>query len=109
VSSPTACCCSPPAVHPFFAKRTPDTSAAFRWLDPLGPKRTCLHAVNLDPKPSSKVAMFDLDGTLINSTFNSLDWQWWRTSVPEKLRKLSEEEYVFDPCISSYTTQKSSI
>ncbi|TFK72591.1 PNK3P-domain-containing protein [Pluteus cervinus] len=88
-----------PKIHPFFTKSSqPTSSSAFRWV-PLGPKHTCLHALNLDPQPSSKVAAFDLDGTLIKSTIGTrgvkdpLQWEWWRSQVPDKLRDLHSQGY----------------
>jgi hypothetical protein len=45
-----------------------DDDAAFHWLQTmLGPKRTCLHCVRLTPRAASKVALFDLDGSLIRA------------------------------------------
>lgn len=35
------------------------------WLSPIGPQKTCLHGVYGDPQPSSTVAFFDLDGTIV--------------------------------------------
>ncbi|KAI0027835.1 polynucleotide kinase 3 phosphatase-domain-containing protein [Vararia minispora EC-137] len=73
----------------------------FRWLKPsLGPKRTCLHGIHLSPKSSSKVAMFDLDGTIIESQFgkgkrngSSSGWKWWKSVVPKRLKELQEQGY----------------
>lgn len=83
-------------VHPFFHKLADTASSgSFIWLDPLGHSRSCLHALNLKPKSSSKVAAFDLDGTLIKSEFpkmkgiSPLHWEWWRASIPAKLKELS--------------------
>ncbi|KAL7283120.1 hypothetical protein ACG7TL_002546 [Trametes sanguinea] len=75
-----------------------DSTSSFRWLSPaLGPKRTCLHGVNHDPKPSSKVAAFDLDGCLIKGTFPKKgappSFEWWRPVVPKKLKELHEQGY----------------
>ena len=50
-------------------------------------------------KPSSKVAAFDMDSTLIvpksGNKFPSgrSDWEWWDNKVPEKLKKLREEGF----------------
>ncbi|SPO26998.1 related to bifunctional polynucleotide phosphatase/kinase [Ustilago trichophora] len=41
------------------------SSKGLKWLDPIGPNRSCLHGVYGDPTPSSKVAFFDLDGTIV--------------------------------------------
>ena len=77
-------------VHPFFAKPTTGPPTPLQWLPPLGSSKSCLHAVNLSPKPSSKVAAFDLDGTLIKGDLGSTSssWEWWRASVPTKLREV---------------------
>lgn len=87
-------------VHPFFHKLADTASSgSFIWLDPLGHSRSCLHALNLKPKSSSKVAAFDLDGTLIKSEFpkmkgiSPLHWEWWRASIPAKLKELSVSGY----------------
>ncbi|RDB21211.1 Bifunctional polynucleotide phosphatase/kinase [Hypsizygus marmoreus] len=87
-------------VHPFFAKRvdSPQTGA-FRWLDPLGPSRSCLHGINLSPRAAVKVAAFDLDGTLIKSEFGnkgsptSPSWEWWRNLIPTKLKEVYDSGY----------------
>ncbi|KAG6813109.1 hypothetical protein H0H92_013963 [Tricholoma furcatifolium] len=91
----------PPAkkIHPFFSKPSPSApSGSFQWLDPLGPSGSCLHAINLQPKSSVKVAAFDLDGTIIKSDYGggkkpSDPWEWWRSSVPSKLRELVDAGY----------------
>ncbi|KAF8078204.1 polynucleotide kinase 3 phosphatase-domain-containing protein, partial [Lyophyllum atratum] len=88
-------------IHPFFGKKVdPVPAGPFQWLNPLGPTRSCLHGLNLNPKPSTKVAAFDLDGTLIKSEFGSsikplapASWQWWRSSIPAKLKELAESGY----------------
>lgn len=84
-------------VHPFFAKPVEtESSTPFIWSDPLGPTKSCLHGINLKPISRSKVAAFDLDGTLIKSEFGNKSaasnphWEWWRTSVPIKLKDLHE-------------------
>lgn len=88
-------------MFPIFAKQ--DTSHSFRWIEPpLGQDRTCLHGINLSPKPSSKIAAFDLDGCLIQSSFGrktkglppSPPYAWWRPVVPKRLQELHEEGYV---------------
>ncbi|KIO13120.1 hypothetical protein M404DRAFT_560335 [Pisolithus tinctorius Marx 270] len=91
-------------IHPFFSKQSQATSLSesspFQWLKPsLGPKRTCLHGINLSPPCLSKIAALDLDGTVIKSNHNNrgkgsaLQWEWWRNVVPSKMRTLHEEGY----------------
>lgn len=41
------------------------SSSQLKWLAPIGAEKTCLHGVYGEPKPSSKVAFFDLDGTIV--------------------------------------------
>lgn len=89
-------------IHPFFTNPSASSSTApsFQWLKPaLGPKRTCLHGINLIPQSTSKVAAFDLDGTVIKSNHKNrskeaaLHWEWWRANVPVKLEELHQEGY----------------
>ncbi|KAF9239632.1 HAD-like domain-containing protein [Melanogaster broomeanus] len=91
-------------VHPFFSKpsaSTSTTTSGFQWLKPsLGPKRTCLHGINLSPPATAKVAAFDLDGTVIKSRHKNrgkgaeaLTWEWWRNAVPGKLQDLHQDGY----------------
>ncbi|KAI0371828.1 PNK3P-domain-containing protein [Pilatotrama ljubarskyi] len=84
-------------LFPIFDKPGSDSSA-FRWLSPpLGPTRSCLHALNRDPKPSPRVAAFDLDGCLIQSSFPKKGappkFDWWRPVVPKKLKQVHEQGY----------------
>ncbi|KAA1478773.1 PNK3P-domain-containing protein [Dentipellis sp. KUC8613] len=89
----------PKRLFDIFAPAHPDPS--FRWAPARGPKRACLHAIHLAPAPSAKVAVFDLDGTLIKSTIgvkkrpkaSPFVWAWWRDSVPEKLKQVHESGY----------------
>ncbi|CDR99552.1 related to bifunctional polynucleotide phosphatase/kinase [Sporisorium scitamineum] len=41
------------------------SAKGLKWLDPAGPNKTCLHGVYGDPQPSSQVAFYDLDGTVV--------------------------------------------
>ncbi|ETW85637.1 hypothetical protein HETIRDRAFT_470728 [Heterobasidion irregulare TC 32-1] len=81
-------------VFPIFAKQSqPSSTASFQWLAPLGPKRTCLHGVNLSPRASTTVAAFDLDGTLLQSHIfkkkkSPSEWKWWKDVVPKKLKEV---------------------
>ncbi|EKM55803.1 uncharacterized protein PHACADRAFT_54235, partial [Phanerochaete carnosa HHB-10118-sp] len=87
---------------PIFTRgKTAESTQAqtFRWTElALGPAKTCLHGVNQSPKASSKVAAFDLDGCVIESSIGKKkvkdappNFQWWRAIVPEKLKELHEE------------------
>jgi hypothetical protein len=91
-------------VHPFFAKPA-QGKAPFNWNAPLGPNRSCLQGVNLKPINSTKVAAFDLDGTIIKSNRYTakqkadLVWEWWKPCVPSKLKEVEEAGYVCYPPI----------
>jgi bifunctional polynucleotide phosphatase/kinase len=45
----------------------------------------------------TKVAAFDLDGTVIKSDFKAVSrkptFEWWRSSIPDKLRELHQSGY----------------
>ncbi|KAF5358563.1 hypothetical protein D9756_001778 [Leucocoprinus leucothites] len=90
---------APKKIHPFFIKGTakPDEpTGSFQWLAPLGKNKTCLQGKNLEPKCCSKVAAFDLDGTIIKftkQTSSSSGWEWWKSAVPAKIRSVVEEGY----------------
>ncbi|KAK7689194.1 hypothetical protein QCA50_007885 [Cerrena zonata] len=81
-------------VFPIFSK---PQASDFQWAKPLGRSGTCLHGVNLAPKLHAKVAAFDLDGCLIESSFGKKQdpstFKWWRPIVPNKLKSLYEEGY----------------
>lgn len=84
-------------VAPLFIKK-PTEPALFNWIKPnLGPKKSLLYGVNLNPKASSKIAAFDLDDTLIRSTSPSATdgkWRWWTVGIPTRLRQLHDDGYV---------------
>jgi bifunctional polynucleotide phosphatase/kinase len=83
-------------VHPFFSKNPPkesEPSGPFKWLSPLGKNKTCLHGVNLQPEAHSKIAAFDLDGTVIKFVNDNSEWQWWNSVVPTKLRQVTRQGY----------------
>ncbi|KAI5474580.1 bifunctional polynucleotide phosphatase/kinase [Pseudohyphozyma bogoriensis] len=58
-----------------------------------------IHFVAGAPKPSSRVAAFDLDGTIIVPASGKKfprdenDWRWWDNKVPKKLRELEQDGY----------------
>jgi bifunctional polynucleotide phosphatase/kinase len=71
-----------------------DTPESFRWIKPPEAKPSCLYGINLNPKCESKIAAFDLDGTLIKSNIKKGSdpiWEWWRNVVPVKLKQVHEE------------------
>ncbi|KAH9975259.1 polynucleotide kinase 3 phosphatase-domain-containing protein [Lactifluus volemus] len=110
-----------PRLFPIFEKRRAGDGEAeqkpFRWLTPsLGPSRSCLHGVHLAPTASSRVAAFDLDGTVIKSpytlnqvgrkgskgggtkrvfqkTAHGLEWEWWKAVVPQRLKEVHDSGY----------------
>jgi bifunctional polynucleotide phosphatase/kinase len=105
-------------VHPFFTKKdasgSDKTLSTFQWLASFGPKRTCLHGTNSASKIvyGDKIAAFDLDGTLIESTFGkgkktaaeasgSAAFQWWNMCVPSKLEEVFKAGYVHDITFST--------
>lgn len=51
------------------------STAKLQWLDPIGANKTCLHGLYGAPTPNTKVAFYDLDGTIVrpknNKTFPS--------------------------------------
>ncbi|KAG8981507.1 hypothetical protein FRB90_007208 [Tulasnella sp. 427] len=86
-------------IHPFFTTRAKDGPGPIQWLGWLGD--TCRHGVHLQPKSSTKVAAFDLDGTLIKPKSgvrfakDHEDWKWWADGsiIPNKLKELDEQGY----------------
>ncbi|CAE6414650.1 unnamed protein product [Rhizoctonia solani] len=70
----------------------PSTSTAKDSATRVGPA-TCLYGVHLEQKATAKVAMFDLDDTLITRksgkrfSDDSDDWKLWNTNVVEKLQE----------------------
>jgi hypothetical protein len=64
----------------------------------LGPKHSLLHGVNLNPKSLTKVAAFDLDGTIIKqmhwSRLSEGQWEWWMPLMPSKLREVHDAGWV---------------
>jgi bifunctional polynucleotide phosphatase/kinase len=83
------------SVHPFFSKESdkPSRPTEFKWIK--GPNKTLLHGTNLNPKCSTKVAAFDLDGTVILGSFWSKEtegqWKWWNPAVPSRLKALHDD------------------
>ncbi|PLW30058.1 hypothetical protein PCANC_24007 [Puccinia coronata f. sp. avenae] len=67
------------------------------WLEPIA--GSCLHGVCGDPSPSSKIAAFDIDGTLIKVKSgkkfpaNADDWKLWANNIPKKLQGAHADGY----------------
>ncbi|KAI0710408.1 PNK3P-domain-containing protein [Cerioporus squamosus] len=88
-------------LFPIFAKpgeASGQSTSSFHWITPaLGPKRSCLHGKNGTPKSLPKVAAFDLDGCIIQSSFPKKGappkFEWWRKDVPKKLKEVHEQGY----------------
>lgn len=67
--------------------------AAFRWHAALGPQAMCMHGSHLAPVASTRIAAFDIDGTLIKTKSKSPfpkdknDWTLWSSLVVPKLQE----------------------
>ncbi|KAI0928143.1 hypothetical protein AcV5_005807 [Taiwanofungus camphoratus] len=83
------------------SKDESEEQSSFQWLKPaLGPKYTCLHGINLSAENRPKVAAFDLDGCIIQSSFpkkgkaaSPPQFQWWRPGIPLKLKEIHDSGY----------------
>jgi bifunctional polynucleotide phosphatase/kinase len=77
-----------------FKKPGSEPATAVRWLPKLG--AGCVHGVHLTPPSYPKVAMFDVDGSIIVVKSGAKwpkdenDWTWWRPLVPKKLKEIHE-------------------
>ncbi|KAF8320038.1 PNK3P-domain-containing protein [Clavulina sp. PMI_390] len=84
-------------VHPFFSGGASSSKSLLNWLPDLG--GTCLHGVHNDPTPTSKAALFDLDGTLIRPKDGRKypkgadDWEWWNSRVKRTLTQAAEDGF----------------
>ncbi|KAI9313286.1 polynucleotide kinase 3 phosphatase-domain-containing protein [Dichotomocladium elegans] len=82
-------------VHPFFNQK----QRSLRWISALPTVLVAHSAADQEPLARSKVAAFDLDSTLIKTRTgrvfakDSTDWQWWHTSIPEKLEQLYNDGF----------------
>ncbi|KDQ18126.1 hypothetical protein BOTBODRAFT_104942 [Botryobasidium botryosum FD-172 SS1] len=89
------------SVHPFFsnpgAAAPKVSSGPVQWLPSIG--GTCLHGTHLDPPYSSKVVLFDIDGTLVQPKsgmkhpVDHKDWKWWRPEVVPKLKECHRDGF----------------
>ncbi|KPV76179.1 uncharacterized protein RHOBADRAFT_42507 [Rhodotorula graminis WP1] len=81
---------------PLFRPPAPSQGA---WFANLGSGKGCGHFVSRSPAPSTKIAAFDIDGTLIRPHGNSKypksdsDWEWISPHVVPKLRKLHADGF----------------
>ncbi|GAA96141.1 hypothetical protein E5Q_02802 [Mixia osmundae IAM 14324] len=98
-----------PVAKKAFSIFTPvkDRKPCFKWLEATHTgSESCLqgaaHDAKLpkaDSKHNIKLAMFDLDGTLIRprgrSQFSGdeTNWQWWHAAVPKKLKQVHAQGY----------------
>ncbi|KAJ7606788.1 polynucleotide kinase 3 phosphatase-domain-containing protein [Roridomyces roridus] len=77
----------------------PETETTLTWLKPIAGSWGCLHGVNNNPQSYTKVAVFDLDGTLIEflpfkeQKAYPLRWYWWNRVVLDKLAQTVNEGY----------------
>jgi hypothetical protein len=66
-----------------------------KWLSPVD--GTYLHGVHKDPPALPKVALFDLDGTLIRPQGgrrhpkSADDWEWWHNKVKRYLAQAIQD------------------
>ncbi|KAH9830982.1 PNK3P-domain-containing protein [Rhodofomes roseus] len=88
-------------LFPIFEKKSAEPHSTFQWLKPaLGPQRSCLHGINMSPESRQRVAAFDLDGCVIQSSFPKKtkgnatpEFQWWRPNIPKKLKEVHDSGY----------------
>lgn len=84
--------------HPFFS----NNKSLLHWAPTSSP--TLLHGVHAKPTLTSKIAAFDLDGTLIATKSgkkfagSSQDWKWWSPSVIPALKQLIAMGYSLHAC-----------
>ena len=76
-------------------------AALFKWHASLGVSASCLHGTWKSPAGSSKIAAFDIDGTIIKTktgnTFPSSkdDWKLWSANVKAKLKEAHDQGSAF--------------
>ncbi|KAH8116055.1 PNK3P-domain-containing protein [Phellopilus nigrolimitatus] len=92
----------PPAkrVFPIFGKSSDilpqdEPSGPFRWRRLPSLTASCLYGENSAPEIRTKIAAFDLDGTVIKwSSFNNgSQWEYWNKKVPQALKQAHESGY----------------
>jgi bifunctional polynucleotide phosphatase/kinase len=90
-----------------FAPASSKEPSLFTWLPPLA---GCMHGVydSSNFKGSTKVAAFDLDGTVIAPRSGNKfpkdkdDWKYWNGTVPKVIRDLHADGWVPRPSIHGY-------
>ncbi|EJU05701.1 PNK3P-domain-containing protein [Dacryopinax primogenitus] len=92
----------PKAVFSIFNKpdaAQPNPTSPITWYPPLGERGTCQHGIHLTPPSRSKIAAFDLDGTLIEPKSGAkfakdhMDWRWWGLHVLKKVKEAHTTGY----------------
>ncbi|GAA5891298.1 hypothetical protein JCM6882_004649 [Rhodosporidiobolus microsporus] len=74
--------------------------SALRWMPEIGEGKTLQHAVYKEPKPSEKVAAFNLDHTIIRPLGDARysdsadDWRWWSANEPKAAEEEEKEKKV---------------
>ena len=68
-------------------RRKQEENDTFQWKRLPFISDTCLYGENLSPQIRKKVALFDLDGTVIKWPPPEIetDWEYWDESVPKAL------------------------
>ncbi|OAD78705.1 hypothetical protein PHYBLDRAFT_107877, partial [Phycomyces blakesleeanus NRRL 1555(-)] len=86
-------------VHPFFTEKPKNNSMkrSIRWISTVD--SVLFGKSSGNEQGRSKIAAFDLDGTLITTKSGRVhakdenDWQWWHTSVQSKIENLHQQGY----------------
>ena len=83
-------------LFPIFDRRSggsEDDTATFCWKELPFIPTTCMYGENLSPQIREKVAVFDLDGTVIKwpPPKDATKWEYWYSSVPKKLKEAHDE------------------
>ncbi|KAI5122008.1 hypothetical protein M0805_001840 [Coniferiporia weirii] len=73
-----------------------ESSGPFQWKKlSLFLTSTCLYGENLAPQLRTKIAAFDLDGTVIkwSASKNDTQWEYWNKKVPQALKEVHDSGY----------------
>lgn len=76
-------------------ERTADTpTGLFAWKKSAHfLTKTCLYGENLVPQLKTKIAAFDLDGTIVDKVKGG-EWRFWHEKVPHALKEVHDSGYV---------------